>query len=62
MDHGFKLTILINKLKERGVISNKRAKTLCRLAKLLDSPVGRLVGYWAVKAIASIILNSINDR
>ena len=56
------LKVLINKLEERGVISKKRAKALRLLAKLLDSPVGRFMRFLVVKAIASIIIDSIDGR
>lgn len=62
MGNGIDLKVLINKLEERGVLSNQRAKVLRRLAKLLDTPVGRVIRYLVIKAIAYIILNSINDR
>lgn len=60
--NGNQLTELINKLEERGVLSNQRAKALRRLGKLLDSPVGRVIRYLVIKAIAYIIFDSIRDR
>lgn len=60
--NGNQLTELINKLVERGVLSNQRAKALRRLAKLLDSPVGRAIRYLVIKAIAYIIFDSIRER
>lgn len=62
MNMGSNLKKLINKLEERGVISNRRAKALYLLVKLLESPVGRLVRYMVVKAIAGIIIDSIDGR
>ena len=62
MGNDSELKKLINKLEERGVLSNQRAKALRRLAKLLDSPVGRVIRFLVIKAIAYIILDSIRDR
>lgn len=62
MGNEVNLKVLINKLEERGVLSNQRAKTLRRLAKLLDSPVGRVIRYLVVKAIAHIVIDSIRER
>lgn len=59
MSNVVELKVLINKLEERGVLSNQRAKALRRLVKLLDTPVGRIIRYLVVKAIASIINDSI---
>jgi hypothetical protein len=62
MGNHIELEALINKLEERGVLSNQRAKALRRLAKLLGSPVGRVIRFLVIKAIAYIILDSIRDR
>ena len=62
MGNEVSLKVLINKLEERGVLSNQRAKALRRLVKLLDTPVGRTIRYLVIKAIAYIILDSIRDR
>ncbi len=62
MGNDVDLKKLINKLEERGVLSKQRAKALRRLAKLLGSPVGRVIRYLVIKAIAYIIFDSIRDR
>ncbi len=62
MGNGFNLKILINKLEERGVLSNQRAKTLRRLVKQLDTPTAKAIRLMVIKAIADIILDSINNR
>lgn len=62
MSNDVDLKALINKLEERGVLSNQRAEAVRRLAKLLGSPVGRVIRYLVIKAIAYIIFNSIRDR
>ena len=62
MGNDIDLKVLINKLEERGVLSNQRAKALRRLVKLLDTPVGRAIRYLVIKAIAYIVIDSIRDR
>lgn len=62
MSNVVELKVLINKLEERGVLSNQRAKALRRLVKLLDSLVGRAIRYLVIKAIAYIVIDSIRDR
>lgn len=62
MGNGFNLKILINKLEERGVLSNQRAKALRRLVKQLDTPTAKAIRLTVIKAIADIILDSINNR
>jgi hypothetical protein len=56
------LTILINKLKERGVIDNRRAEALRRLAKQLDTPTGAAIRHLLVKAIVEILTEVISSR
>jgi len=56
------LTILINKLKERGVLDNSRAEALRRLAKQLESPTGKAIRHLLVKAIVEVIFEVINSR
>ena len=62
MENGNQLTELINKLKERGVLSNKHAKALRWLVRVLDEPVIRVIKRFVIKAIVYIIFDSIRDR
>lgn len=62
MKNGSTFVILVNKLEEQGVISKQHAKILRPLAKLLDTPAGRIVRFLVIKAIAHIILNNMRDR
>lgn len=59
---GNQLTELINKLEERGVLSNKHAKALRWLARALEKPVVRAIRRFVIKAIVYIIFDSIRDR
>lgn len=62
MSNGSQLKILINKLKERGVLNKSRAKALRRLASQLDSPTGKAIRSLLVKAIVEVINHVLNGR
>jgi hypothetical protein len=62
MQYGAELKILINKLKERGVINKSRAEALRRLASKLDSPTSKAMRHLLVKAIVDILTEVTNSR
>ncbi len=62
MSNGSNLKILINKLKERGVLNKSRADALLRLADKLDHPISKAARCVLVKAIVDVITDVLSDR